>query len=71
VKIDTGDGAVTATSLPAFNGLFDVPLSLAFGTSPGDRTNVVTTNGDLPVSPGGPGPSLVRINVGVKGFAGK
>ena len=71
VRVDPATGAVTRTSLVAFDGDFDIPLSLAFDTLPGERTNVYVTNGDLPVAPVGPGPRLLRVNVGVKGFRGK
>lgn len=67
VKVDPDTGVVTRSSAVAFDASFDVPLSLAFDTLPGERTNVYVTNGDLPVAPGGPGPRIVRANVGVKG----
>lgn len=68
VKVDPATGSIAAATLPGFDGLFDIPLSLAFDTLPGERTNVVVTNGDLPVAVVGPGPSLLRANVGVKGL---
>ncbi len=67
VSIDPDSGVAMRSSLEGFDGDFDIPLSLAFGTGPGQKTSVFVTNGDLPVAPVGPGPSLLRVKVGVKG----
>lgn len=47
---------------------FDVPLSVTFGRGARDKTSVFATNGDLPILPGGPGPGVVQVGVGVPGF---
>jgi len=71
VRVDPGSGQVTPTVTdPAAIALFDVPLSLAFGARAGDRKSVYVTNGDLPIVPGGPGPGLIQVGVGVPGYAG-
>jgi sugar lactone lactonase YvrE len=73
VQVDPDTGVPTRTTSPAFDGLFDIPLSLAFDTLPGERTSLFVTNGDLTVAPIpiGQGPRLLRANVGVKGSRGK
>jgi len=71
VEVDPADGVPMRSSAAAFDGIFDIPLSLAFDTLPGQRTHVYVTNGDLPVAPVGQGPRLLRVNVGVKGARGK
>lgn len=69
VRIDPVTGAVTAmVSDFVASTAFDTPLSLAFA---GGRLGVMTvlmTNGDLPIAPGGPGPGVVKVNVGVPGY---
>jgi sugar lactone lactonase YvrE len=67
VKVDATTGAVTRSSAAGFDGIYDIPLSLAFGRDSGDQTNVYVTNGDLPIAPVGQGPRILRVNVGVKG----
>lgn len=67
VRIDPGTGAVAMTE-PVDVSMFDTPLSLAFGRGPWGVTTVLVTNGDLPVVPGGPGPGVVQVEVGVPGF---
>jgi len=71
VEVDPADGVPTRSSAASFDGIFDIPLSVAFDTLPGERTCVYVTNGDLPVAPVGQGPRLLRVNVGVKGAIGK
>jgi sugar lactone lactonase YvrE len=69
VSIDPGTGAVTAIVTDAADtSAFDTPLSLAFGGGRWGVKAVLVTNGDLPVVPGGPGPGVVRVEVGVPGF---
>jgi len=67
VKVDPAVGVPTRSSAATFDGIFDIPLSLAFGTFRGGTTSVFVTNGDLPVAPVGQGPRVLRIEVGVKG----
>ncbi|MEJ2257509.1 MAG: hypothetical protein P8X98_10985 [Woeseiaceae bacterium] len=67
VRVDPADGVPIRSSVESFDNAFDIPLSLAFGTRPGQKTSVFVTNGDLPIAPVGPGPRLLRIPVGVKG----
>ena len=69
VSIDPVTGAVTPTVVnPVDASRFDTPLSLAFGGGRWDVRTVLVTNGDLPVVPGGPGPGVVQVDVGVPGF---
>lgn len=69
VKIDPATGAVTPTVInPVDMSRFDTPLSLAFGSGPWDARTVLATNGDLQTVPGGPGPGVVQVEVGVAGF---
>ncbi len=65
VRIDPSDGSVT-TLATAEDGL-DFPASLAFGTGKGDRQSVFITNFAIG-PPGGTGPSVVKIDVGVSGL---
>jgi len=70
VRVNASTGQVTPTVIQAGQmAKFDVPLSVAFGTAPGQKT-VFITNGALPVPlvPPGPGPGVVRAGVGVPGF---
>lgn len=69
VQVNPTTGVISRTTSPEYDGLFDIPLSLAFDTLPGERTTLYTTNGDLPgvPVPVGQGPRLLRANVGVKG----
>lgn len=69
VRIDPGTGAVTAIVTEVVGAsAFDTPLSLAFGGGRWGVKTVLVTNGDLPVVPGGPGPGVVKVDVGVPGF---
>jgi len=69
VRIDPVTGVVTPTVIdPVDMSRFDTPLSLAFGGGRWDVRTVLVTNGDLPVVPGGPGPGVVQVDVGVPGF---
>lgn len=69
VRIDPGTGVVTPTVINSVDmSRFDTPLSLAFGGGRWDVRTVLVTNGDLPVVPGGPGPGVVQVDVGVPGF---
>jgi sugar lactone lactonase YvrE len=69
VRIDPATGTVTATVVTLVDmSRFDTPLSLAFGSGPWDVRTVLVTNGDLPIVPGGPGPGVVQVDVGVSGF---
>ncbi|HUE87166.1 MAG TPA: hypothetical protein VMO26_13910 [Vicinamibacterales bacterium] len=69
VRIDPATGAVTPTVInPLDMSRFDTPLSLVFGGGRWDVRTVLVTNGDLPVVPGGPGPGVVQVDVGVSGF---
>ena len=69
VSVDPATGAVTPTVInPVDMGRFDTPLSLAFGGGRSDVGRVLVTNGDLPDVPGGPGPGVVQVDVGVPGF---
>jgi len=69
VRVNTSTGQVTPTVTGAGQiARFDVPLSLAFGPSPGRKT-VYIANGALPLPlvPPGPGPGVIRAGVGVPG----
>ncbi len=67
VKVDTATGVITPTVTdPAEAAKFDTPASIAFGKRR-DSKSVYVTNADLPVVPGGPGPGVVRVGVGVLG----
>jgi sugar lactone lactonase YvrE len=76
VKIDpdvggTGGVEPIVTDLGVAFGSFDVPLSLAFGTLPGEKESVFVTNGALfPDLFPGPGPGVVQVGVGVPGPSG-
>lgn len=64
VRIDPADGAVT-TLATADDGL-DFPASLAFGTGKGERQSLFVTNYAIG-PPGGAGPGLLKVGVGVPG----
>jgi sugar lactone lactonase YvrE len=67
VQVDTATGVITPTVTdPAEAAKFDTPASIAFGKRH-DSRSVYVTNADLPVVPGGPGPGVVRVGVGVLG----
>ena len=69
INIDPGTGDVTPVVTDGAEAAkFDVPLSLAFGRTSSDRKTVYTTNGDLPIIPGGPGPGVVQVGIGKPGF---
>lgn len=71
VRIDPVTGTVTPGVVSGIDmsHFFDAPLSLAFGGgAQWDVRTVLATNGDLPVVPGGPGPGVVQVAVGVPGF---
>jgi sugar lactone lactonase YvrE len=69
VRVDPETGAITPTVTdPEDADRFDTPLSVAFGGGRWGVTTVLVTNGDLPVVPGGPGPGVVQVEVGVPGF---
>ncbi len=63
VDVDTGDISVLASMA---DGL-DFPASLAFGTGKGNRQKVFVTNFAIG-PPGGAGPGLVKVDVGVPGL---
>ena len=72
VRVDAATGEVTSTvfddpEMPQF----DVPLSLVFGVVGPELESVFITNGDLPVVPGGPGPGIIQVGVGVDGFVSR
>lgn len=73
VRVDPATGVIERVTLQAFDVAFDTPLSLAFDTLPGGQTSVYVTNGDLPLVPFpfGPGPRIVRAEIGVHGFPGR
>ena len=73
VRVNPRTGVIERVTQEAFDVAFDTPLSLAFGTIPGERTSVYITNGDLPLVPFpfGPGPRILRAEVGVHGFLGR
>ena len=69
VSVDAATGEVTSTVFDdATMPQFDTPLSLAFGEVGPERENVFITNGDLPGVPGGPGPGIIQVGIGVDGF---
>lgn len=69
VRVDPSTGTVTPTVVDSVDlTRFDSPLSLIFGSGRWDVRTVLVTNGDLPVVPGGPGPGVVQVDVGVPGF---
>ena len=59
------DGSAWKTLTTAADRL-DAPASLAFGTTPGERTSLFVTS--LSMIPGFAGPSLVKIEAGVSGL---
>jgi sugar lactone lactonase YvrE len=65
VRIDHKDGTVT-TLATAAEGL-DFPASLAFGTQAVDNQTVYVTNFAIG-PPGGAGPGVVKVDVGVRGL---
>ena len=65
VRIDPDTGAI-ATLATADDGL-DFPASLAFGTVRNDQQSVFVTNFAIG-PPGGAGPALLKVNVGVPGL---
>jgi sugar lactone lactonase YvrE len=68
IRVNPTTGEVTPTVIEVSEAAkFDVPLSLAFGKGR-DKKSVFVTNGDLPVVPGGPGPGVVQVGVGVCGL---
>ena len=67
VQVNTATGVITPTVTdPAEAAKFDTPASIAFGKRR-DSRSVYVTNSDLPEVPGGPGPGVVRVGVGVYG----
>jgi sugar lactone lactonase YvrE len=69
VRIDPDTGAVTAIVAEVVGAsAFDKPLSLTFAGGRWGVKAVFVTNGDLPVFPGGPGPGVVKVDIGVPGF---
>jgi sugar lactone lactonase YvrE len=76
VRVDPETGKITRTTLIDHDEIFDLGLSLAFDTLPGERSTLYVTAGDLdafnPEIPlVGEGPAIIRAEVGVKGFRGK
>jgi hypothetical protein len=67
VRVDPVSGDTAPTVSPGDFGRFDVPLSLAFGAGARSHRSAFVTNGDLPVIPGGPGPGVVEVGLGVPG----
>jgi sugar lactone lactonase YvrE len=67
VDPDTGEAMPLVVS-PVDASRFDTPVSIAFGAGTWGLRNVFVTNSDLPIVPGGPGPGVVRIDVGTAGF---
>jgi len=69
VRVDATSGEVTSTVFddPA-DPQFDVPISMAFGAVGPELESVFITNGDLSIIPGGPGPGILQVGVGVDGF---
>lgn len=63
VHVDRDSGVYTST----ISDRLDFPASLAFGTGKGERQNVFVTNLALG-GPGGAGPSLAKIEIGVPGM---
>jgi sugar lactone lactonase YvrE len=59
------DGSAWKTLTTAADRL-DAPASIAFGTTPGERTSLFVTS--LSMMPGFAGPSLVKIEAGVSGL---
>jgi sugar lactone lactonase YvrE len=60
------DGSIDTLATAADN--LDAPTSIAFGTGKGNRQSVYVVNFSVAIAPpGGAGPSLVRIQVGVPG----
>jgi sugar lactone lactonase YvrE len=67
VRIDPATGNFTAVAADPGVADFDFPLSLAFGATAGSRTSLFVVNGDLPLSPTGPGAGVVEVGAGVSG----
>jgi sugar lactone lactonase YvrE len=65
VRIDPSDGSIT--TLATANDGLDFPASLAFGTGKGNRKSVFITNFAIG-PPGGAGPGVVKIDVGIPGL---
>jgi len=69
VRIDATSREITPTVFDdPEDPQFDVPLSLAFGAVGPELESVFITNGDLSIAPGGPGPGILQVGVGVDGF---
>lgn len=65
VRIDPHTGEIT--TLATADDRLDFPSSLAFGTGKGDRQSVFVVNFAIG-PPGGTGPALLKIDVGVPGL---
>jgi sugar lactone lactonase YvrE len=64
-RIDPDEGTIT-TLATAADGL-DFPASAAFGTGKGERQSLFVTNYAIG-PPGGPGPGVVKVDVGIPGL---
>jgi sugar lactone lactonase YvrE len=65
VRIDPANGSIT--TLATANDGLDFPASLAFGTGKSDRQSVFVTNFAIG-PPGGAGPAILKIDVGIPGM---
>jgi hypothetical protein len=73
IEIDPATGEITRSSLAEFDGIFDFPTSLAFDGESVFVANAAFDLEDLGYPPGiifQPGPSVVEVGVGVRGFPG-
>jgi hypothetical protein len=59
------DGQIT--TLATADDELDFPASLAFGTGKGNRQSVFVTNCAIG-PPGGPGPGVLKVDVGIPGL---
>jgi sugar lactone lactonase YvrE len=71
VRINAAEGSQETLAVYPGTALLDLPLSVAFGTGKGERENLFITNGGylnrfVPIMPW-PGPSLLKIDVGIPG----
>jgi len=70
VRVNAADGSQETLAVCPGTALLDLPTSLAFGTGNGERKNLFIINGGylnqfVPVP--WPGPSILKINVGIPG----
>ena len=64
VKIDPMTGSIVPAVTDSLQtAKFDVPTSLTFDKGGKDNSKIFVANADLAISPGGPGPGVVEVNI--------